>query len=193
MDLSIIIVSWNVREKLETCLKSLFGQVASATYEVIVVDNASGDQTPTSVLNNFPQARLIANEANLGFAKAVNQGASLGTGNFILLLNPDTQVKEGSLDQLLAQAKSLAGLGVLGGQIRNPDGTIQLSVRRFPTLAPMLAIILKLPYLFERMKAVERYLATDFDYTKQQEVDQVMGAYFLVPRLVWDQLQGMDE
>lgn len=192
MDLSIIIVSWNVQEKLRVCLGSILnsGTKTKVSYEIIVVDNASADKTVGMVLNEFSQAHLIANGDNKGFATAVNQAAQVSQGDYILLLNPDTIIKDTSLDELLARARSLNNLGVLGGQLSNIDGSLQPSVRGFPTLGTMILIVTKLQYFFPQV--LNRYYARAIDYSKEQEVDQVMGSYFLVPRPVWVQLKGMD-
>ena len=193
MKLSIIIVSWNVQENLRNCLNSILTQAITADYEIIVVDNASQDQTVGLVLNQFPTVKLITNNLNLGFAKAVNQGAAAAQGEYLLLLNPDTVVRDGSLDQLLDTAVSFPLLGALGGKIVNPDGSVQPSVRKFPTLCAMILVILSLHRLMPGIKTLRKYFQTEFDYTRMQSVDQVMGAYFLVPLSVWQQLGGLDE
>src|SRR5437867_268932 len=104
MDLSIIIASWNVQEHLRRCLKSIFDQPAGLDFEVIVVDNFSADQSVQMVLNEFPRAKMVVNQKNLGFAAAINQGAARAQGQYLLILNPDTEVPAGSLAKLLERS-----------------------------------------------------------------------------------------
>src|SRR5262245_57402836 len=101
MDLSIIIVSWNVRAYLAQCLASLFARPSPCSFEVWVVDNASTDGSLAMVRDWFPQVQTIQNDENVGFARANNQAARQSTGRYLLLLNPDTRVKPGALDRLV--------------------------------------------------------------------------------------------
>jgi len=193
MDLSIVIVSWNTKELLKKCLTSIYHNQGDLKLEVLVVDNNSGDQTVDMIKTDFPQVTLIANQVNLGFATGNNQAIKRAKGEYILLLNPDTEIIDSALQKSVNFFKETKGVGILGCQILNPDKTIQPSVRRFPTWFPLFLIFLKLPKLFPHLKAVEHYLATDFNYAQNQIVAQVMGAFMLTKKTILDQIGLLDE
>ena len=291
MDISIIIVSWNVRELLKKCLESVFAQTKENTpingvssddsakgsnptrqsknsiadsknlssaarvdgtglepasprltsrvayqlaepptrvasdiisqFEIIVVDNASSDGT-VEMVSSFAKAtddkakiRVIANDKNLGFAAANNQGIKEAKGEYILLLNPDTEFIENSLEKIIAKMQSDEKIGVLGCKLLNSDKTIQPSVRRFPTVWSQLVILFKLHKIFPFL--LNSYLAKDFDHPPApslvkegestfspppvprrglgggSEVDQVMGAFFCVRKSLFDKIGLLDE
>ncbi|HQA64130.1 MAG TPA: glycosyltransferase family 2 protein [bacterium] len=193
--ITIIIVSWNVRELLTECLKSIFNQplVASGAVEVFVVDNASGDGSTEMVKNDFSEVNLIANQENLGFAKANNQALKRAKGEYILILNPDTKLPSNSLAQALEFMTNRQTIGIMGCQLLNSDGSVQPSIRRLPTWWPIFLLLIKAPKIFKNIKAVNHYLATDFDYSTEQEVEQVMGAFMLIKKEVFDKVGLFDE
>lgn len=172
---------------MEKCLRSL--RFSSLVLEVIVVDNASADDSVVMVKTTFPEVMIIANHENVGFAKANNQGLAVATGRHLLLLNPDTEVLPGALEKSLRFMEEHSEVGVLGCRLLNTDRTLQPSVRAFPTLVTQALILLKLHHLL----ALKNYLALDFDYEKTQSVDQVMGAFFMIRREVYETLGGLDE
>jgi GT2 family glycosyltransferase len=181
MDLSIIIVSWNVQDKLRKCLSHLFLSQTNFEFEVLVVDNGSKDGSRAMVAEEFPEVELIANDDNLGFARAVNQGFRRSTGEFILLLNPDNFVFPLTIDSWLQWLKlnpeaALSGCRLLDRQSDDIKG----QVRRFPGLFDQLAIILKWPYLFTHI--LDKYLWLDFDYSKAALVDSVRGSAMMIRR-----------
>ncbi|MBD3251048.1 glycosyltransferase [Candidatus Uhrbacteria bacterium] len=191
-DLRIIIVSWNVRGELDRCLKSLPDACRGLDWEAVVVDNASEDGSGSVVQEcGVAGVRFIQNVQNRGFAKACNQGLLDLDARYVLLLNPDTICPEGSLKQLLKDADQRPASGILGPKIVNEDGSIQPSTRRFPGIWDQTGILLKLNHLIK--KPFSPYLGLDVDYEKEQEVDQVMGACFLIRREVIDQIGGLDE
>lgn len=192
MTFSFIIVNWNVRELLEKCLLSIEKFSSHFSYEVIVADNASMDGSVAMMREKFPQINLIANTKNAGFAAGVNQGIKQARGEYIVLLNPDVEIKESTLENLLEEFKNSTDSGIIGGKIKNEDRSIQPSVRAFPDILSQAMIILKLRHLF-KSRAISRYMAEDFDYAKRQEVDQVMGAFFAIRRKVIEQIGPMDE
>jgi N-acetylglucosaminyl-diphospho-decaprenol L-rhamnosyltransferase len=130
-DLSIIIVNWNTRDLLRACLASLAATLPPLTAEIIVVDNASHDDSAAMVAADFPAARLLVNQENRGFAAANNQGLAIATGAAILFLNPDTRVLPGSIQQSLAYLNAHPGVGGVGVRLLNDDGSLQPSWRRF--------------------------------------------------------------
>lgn len=179
IDLSIIIVSWNVRELLGRCLASA---VASArirpalTTEVIVVDNASSDDSAAMIARDHPQVRLISNSQNLGFTRASNQGIRASSGRYLLLLNPDTEVLGDALGLMVDYMGAHPQVGLLGPKLLNPDGTVQSSRRRFPTLATAFVESTVLQRYLGQSQAVKRYYMLDRSDDEEQEVDWLMGA-----------------
>ena len=137
MDLSIIIVNWNTRDLLAQCLTSLYADAPFASFalfETFVVDNASTDGSAAMVRERFPQARLIANPENVGFARANNQAIRQSQGRYVLLLNSDTQVHPGALETLVVFMDAHSQAGAAGACLLNPDGTFQPSCH--PMLTP---------------------------------------------------------
>ncbi len=134
MDLSIIIVNWNTADLLIQCLDSIFKNGSHYSFEVIVVDNGSTDGSPSLVAEQFPHVILIINEQNLGFARANNQGLSKGAGRYFMLLNSDTIVLPGVLDNMIQLADDHPDVGVLAPKLLNMDNTVQESWASFPSL-----------------------------------------------------------
>ncbi len=188
--LSVIIVAWNVKDLLRQCLHSLFQTKQNIDFEVIVIDNASVDGTDKMVEQDFPQVKLIVNQDNKGFAVACRQGADIAKGDYLLFLNDDTQVFDYTLDKTVDYLKQRPQVAVLGCRILNPDGSQQPSVRKLPKLFDQLVVLSKMHNFFPGLLA--DYLQVDFDYNRTQAVEQVMGAYFLTSRLMWDKLSGFD-
>lgn len=192
VDLTIIIVSWNVREHLDRCLQSSLGQ-PGVSYEVLVVDNASADQSADLVRERYPNVQLIANHENRGYARANNQAIAKARGKFLLLLNPDTVIHKGTLAATVKYLSEHPKVGILGCRIENEDGSLQRSVRRFPTLVSQIWILLKLHRFFSGLSSLKRYLALDFDYAREQDADQVMGAFFAFRRELLETVGTLDD
>jgi GT2 family glycosyltransferase len=193
MKVSIIIVSWNVREDLVRCLRSIEKYRPSRPYEVIVVDNGSSDGTAEFVERDFPTVTVIANEHNRGFAAANNQGFQKAKGQYILLLNPDTIVHKGSLDALIDFMDNNSDVGACGPKLLNADGTTQASLRQLPTFRGVLYRYTICRNLRIFRKQYESWMMKDFGYDKQAEVEQLMGSALLVRRLAMEQVGTMDE
>ena len=205
MDLSIVIVSWNVKEKLRECLRSieehnplqsplnLRGETGGLQYEVFVVDNASKDGSIEMVEKEFPWVYVIKNNANFGFAKANNQAIRLSQGRYVLLLNPDMRVFPGTLEDMVKFMDEPANskVGVAGCYLVSEAGETVPHVRRFPTIKDQLAILLKLPHLFPRV--LDSYMMTDFDYSKEAWVDSIRGSFFMIRRELMDKIGMLDE
>ncbi len=191
MELSVIIVSWNVRELLARCLTSLAETKQDIQFEIIVVDNASADQSAAMVRERFSHVTVIENQDNLGFGKANNIGVQQASGKFVLFLNDDTEVFDHTLDACVAYMQTHETVGVLGCSIKNPDGSQQPSVRSAPTLYSQLVVLSKVYNFFPQL--LRQYRMLGFDYTTTQPVDEVMGAFFMMPRQLFDELGGFDE
>ncbi len=191
IDISVIIVSWNVREQLARCLASLVQQQGIRS-EVFVIDNASADGSAQMVGEKFPEAHLTANTQNLGFARANNQVLSAARGRHVLLLNPDTELPPETLMRTVRYMDAHADVGVLGCTIHHADGSLQRSVLRFPTFLSQAMVLLKVQAFTQRPRPLRRYYALDFDYHKEADVDQIMGSFFVVRRAVFDEIGPLD-
>lgn len=196
--LTVIIVSWNVKDLLRDCLRSLrqFAPTHDAM-TVFVVDNASADGTPEMVRTEFPDIRLVVNSFNRGFTGGNNDGLAsarsvAGAEDYALLLNPDTIVTVGALDALLACARGRPDAGVVGPRLVYGDGSPQSSRRRFPTLATG---IFESTWLQRLAPAglLNRFFARDAPEDQTCDVDWVVGAAMLVRWKAIDQVGGLDE
>lgn len=192
MKLSICIVSWNASDLLKKCLSSVYKFPPKCDFEVFVADNNSSDGTPDMVASNFPQVLLIKNKENLGFAKANNQIIEKARGRYLLLLNPDTEVFEGSIDVLMEFLDKNMDAGVVAPKLINSDGTLQRSCMGFPTLGAMAMRQLFLEALAPFNPYTKKYLMSDFNHDKTSEVDQPMGACLLVRKGIIDKLGAFD-
>jgi GT2 family glycosyltransferase len=188
MDLSVIIVNWNTRDLLCQCLDSLTQKVEGIEMEILVVDNGSTDGSVAAVRDKFPGVRLIENPVNMGFAKANNQAISLSSGEYLLLLNPDTQVKDETVVKMLSFMDAHAEAGLVGAQLLNADGSKQNSIANFPSLATELLNKSLLRRLFP-----EKFPGKGRDYPGPVEVDSVIGACMMVRRKAVEQMGLLDE
>jgi len=162
--LSIIIVSYNVREFLWQALNSIDKATSGLPCEVIVVDNASYDGSVDLVKKHFPQVKLFSNKTNIGFARANNQAIRISKGQYICLLNPDTLVQEDTFSTILEFFKDRQDIGMVGCKVLNPDGSLQLACRRsFPTPWVAFTRILGLSRIFPKSRIFSRYNLTYLD------------------------------
>lgn len=188
MDLSVITVTWNSAELIGEQIKSVKLGCKNISAEQIIVDNASADKTTELIERNFPEIKLIKNNKNTGFAFPNNQAAKLARGEFLLFLNPDMRVEEGSLDKMVEWMRDKKDIGVAGCRLVDKDGKFNQNTapRRFPTIWDQLFIILKLPHLLPHI--VDKYLFRDLNPNMEQEVDSVQGAFLLMHRQVYEKL-----
>lgn len=190
MDLSIVIVSWNVKEKLKDNLRALY-ESRGASFEVFVVDNNSADGTALMVKKYYPRVKLIVNRENLGFAKANNQAIRQASGRYILLLNPDMRVFDDTLANMFSWMNAHERAWVAGCRLIDESARIVNQVRRFPRLADQLAIVLKIPHLFPAV--LNNYLRSDFDYLKSASVDSIRGGFFMIRKRAIEKIGLLDE
>ena len=153
VDISIIIVSWNTKILLQTCLQSVYDTIRHITFEVIVVDNDSSDGSVEMVTKEFPQVKLICNKKNLGFAKANNIGIKVSQGNYICLVNSDVVVLNNCIETMFSYIDSHPTIGISGPKVLNPDKTLQRSFKRFPTIWNALCRASALDTLFPKSKS----------------------------------------
>lgn len=194
MKLSICIVNWNVSDLLKKCLQSIYKNPPSCDFEVIVVDNASSDDSLEMIEKFYYRGvRVLENKKNLGFSTANNQAIMISKGEYILLLNPDTEVMYGSFDKLIEFLDKDPDTGIVAPKLLNPDGSLQRSCLGFPTLSAMAARQLFIEQIWPNNPATRAYLMADFKYDKTQEVDQPMGACMLVRKVILDEVGLFDE
>lgn len=194
MELSIIIVNWNTRDYLRRCLESIRDNPPACDYEVIVVDNASSDESARMVRENFgSDVKLIDNRRNAGYAEGNNQGIEIAQGEYLVLLNPDTEVKPGSLDRLLAFGRSHPDAAAVGCRLVGPDDIVQSSCRSFPEPLAVLFEYTRLSRIFPRSRLFGAYRMTYFDYAHVAEVDQPMGSCLLLSRKAVEDVGMFDQ
>lgn len=194
-DLSIIIVSYNVRELLKDCLISIFDTVneAAVRYEIIVVDNNSKDQTAEMVAARFPRVKLIANSHNHGFAAANNQAIRHARGRYLLLLNPDTIIKPFAIEQVLNFINTTPDAGIVGCKLLNSDGSVQPSCAAFPTLLSVFSEYFFWYKIFPKSPLWGKPYMTHLDLNKIQEVESIKGAFLMIRRDIIERIGLLDE
>ena len=194
MDLSTIIVNYKSRRALLDCLGSLELDTAGLDREIVVVDNHPADGTLEVLAQRYPRVRGIANAENVGFARAVNQGIAATTGEFVLVLNPDCFVEQGSIPALIGYLRAHPKTGVVGPRMVGEDGSLQYSARSFPDHFTFLFNRYSLlTRLFPRNRHSRRYLLLDWDHRSVRSVDWLSGACLMVRRTAIDQVGPMDE
>lgn len=187
--LSIVIVNWNAGKYLPHCLASIYNQGIDT--EVILVDNASTDNSAEKAKKEFPQIKLLQLKENRGYSVGCNIGVREAKGEFILLLNPDVILLPHCLPRLLEFAKANPSVGAVAPKLLNPEGNLQPSIRGFPY--PLSLLLLPLSYLFPSSRAISAYRMTYFSYEEVAEVEQPMSSCLLVRRETYEELGGMDE
>ena len=194
MDLSIIIVNYNVKEFLQNLIHSIEKASTNLAVEIIVIDNASDDGSVEVLKEKHAQVKLIANKTNFGFGKANNQGLKIAKGKYILFINPDTLVSEDTLETMLDFLESHAEVGLAGCKILNDNGAFYLPCRRgFPGPWASFTKVTGLSTLFPKSKIFARYNLTYLDENKSYEVDAVSGSFMLMRKEVYEKVGGFDE
>lgn len=193
LDLSIIIVNYNTRELLKACLRSVFAETDGLDFEVFVVDNSSSDGSAKMVKNLFPRVHLIQNSRNLGFAEANNQAILKSQGRYVLLLNPDTVILSKALAKLVWFMDIHPDAGAAGCMLLNPGGSIQYSMRNFPTFLNQLSECFFLHRLFPRVAFFGEMVCDLERYEQTRIVDWVSGAALIVRKEAISQIGLLDE
>ena len=192
LQLSVVIVNWNVRDFLRECLNSVQAEIAEEA-DILVVDNASSDGSVDMLRSEFPEVRVIANAENVGFGAANNQALAESSGRYVLFLNPDTEPRPGAIRRLLAFIDQRPQVGCVGPRLLNPDGSAQPSRRAFPGVATAFVESTILQRYFGGLGAVRRFYRGQQSDEEPQRVDWLVGACLLMRRSALDQVGVFDE
>jgi GT2 family glycosyltransferase len=193
IDVSVVVVSWNTRDILRGCLRSIFEQTREVSFEVLVVDNNSHDGSAEMVRAEFPGVKLIANAQNRGFAAACNQGMREASARYTLLLNPDTIVLDDAISRCVRYADLHADVGVVGCQVLEDENRIQPTGFSFPSPLNMFLALSGLSRAFPRSQLFGRPQLGWWERDSEQDVDVVAGMFMLVRREAIAQVGPMDE
>ena len=188
MDISIIIVNWNTRDLLHTCLESINKTISGIEYEIIVVDNGSQDNSVAMMQEKYPHVKVIQNAENRGFGAANNQAMRVMAGRYALLLNSDTVLTENAVYELFSFMENHPDAAMACGQLLNADGSKQNSIASFPSLLTLITNVPLLEYLFPR-----RYPSKRYHYDEPIEIDSAIGACLLVRKKAIDEVGMFDE
>ncbi|MEE8148633.1 MAG: glycosyltransferase family 2 protein [Longimicrobiales bacterium] len=186
-DLSIVIVTWNSRDDVLRCLDAVESGKPALDVEVVLVDNASSDDTVSAVRSRYPHVRIVENSTNRGFPRANNQGLEIARGRHILLLNPDTQVGSDTVGTCVETLDVEAEVGAVGCRLLYPDGSVQYEcARRAYRLAHLVWEAFYLHVIFPRNRVFAHQLMGDWDHTGVRDVEAISGAFFMARREVFD-------
>jgi N-acetylglucosaminyl-diphospho-decaprenol L-rhamnosyltransferase len=191
-ELAVVIVNYNAGEYLERCLASLATHRGEASVDVLVIDNASRDASHVVALATHPWARLIENRTNVLLSPAWNQGIRETKAPYVLLLNPDAELWRGTLAEYLRVARAHPQAGIVGPQVRNPDGTVYPSGRPFPGVVDAVGHAL-LGSVAPDNPFTRRYRQEGWDRASDRTVDWVSGCCMLMPRAALEEVHGFDE
>jgi N-acetylglucosaminyl-diphospho-decaprenol L-rhamnosyltransferase len=184
----VIVASHDTRPYLERCLTAL-----GDGPEVIVVDVASRDGSQEVVRGRFPHVRLLPIDANLGYGGALNDGIELASGDYLVLMNADAWPLPGALERLVAFADREPRAGIVGPRLLNPDGSVQPSVRGFPTVWRLATEYFFLRWFGPRTRLLNAFYGAGFDHCSPRDVEFVVGAAMLVRRQMLDEIGPFDE
>ncbi|RCX18999.1 hypothetical protein DFP94_10515 [Fontibacillus phaseoli] len=194
MDLSVIILSYNTCHLTLDCLRSVFDSETVYSYEAIVVDNASIDDSVASIREQFPQVRLIENFENTGFAKANNQAMAISNGRYVLLLNSDTIVQPDTFQTMIAYMDEHPNVGAAGCKVILPDGSLDKACRRgFPTPSASFYYAFGFSKLFPDKPRFNQYQLGYMDPNKTYPIDCLVGAFMMVRQEAIQQVGGLDD
>ena len=192
-DVSVVVVSYNTRDILRRCLARLTEELAALRGEAIVVDNASADGSADMVAAEFPDVHLVRCAVNLGFAAGNNRGFALARGRYVVLLNPDAFLGEGSLALALAHMDRSPRVGIAGGRLQDPAGRLQPSGRLFPSLLNEVLVTSGLAARFPRSRLFGRFDRTWANPGQAAQVDWIPGAFTIIRGRALGETGGFDE
>lgn len=193
MDLSIIIVNWNTREITKKCLESIFKYTEGIKFEVIVIDNASEDDSVKTIRSEFPEVIIIQNNSNRGFATANNQGMEIAKGLYFLLLNSDTLIFNNALKKVVGFADSNPSAGLIGCRVLNADKSLQPTCFMYPGPINLLFSVFYLEKLFPKSKIFAREKMTWWNRDSIRNVEVITGCCILANQDAVNSVGTMDD
>lgn len=193
MDVSIIIVSWNAKAHLRECMASLASTSNKVAQEIIVVDNGSSDGSAETVESEFPKVKLLRNEENLGFARANNIGIRASIGRYVCFVNSDVVVLDGCIENLMEFMNQNHYIGMVGPRVLNPDRTLQVSCRHFPSVWNNICQAAGLNKLFPRLAFFSEPLMKYWAHDEIRKVDVLSGCFWMVRREALEKVGLLDE
>jgi GT2 family glycosyltransferase len=191
--LTIVLVTWNTANLTCECIRSVLLHRADLAFEIVVVDNASTDGTVKTIHDEFTDVRVLRNEENVGFARACNQGMRAASSDLILLLNSDTYVIDDAIPRAVDLMNRRSEIGMLACQLQTPEGRVQRTASRNPTIRHGLLEDLWLYWLLPRRTWGKLMLGAYWDHSEEMEVDWVAGAFMLLRRKVFVESGGFNE
>jgi len=192
--LDIILVSYNTAEYTRRAIESVYTETHETDFKIIMVDNDSNDNSVELIAEHFPDVEIIQTGANLGFAGGVNVGAKASDSEYILLLNPDTVILDDAIDKLMAYAKTTPQAGIWGGITLNNDLSLNPNnARARLSFRTLLFSALGLSKAFNNNCYFNHDNYGCWDRKSEREVDVITGCFFLTPRSLWHELEGLDE
>jgi GT2 family glycosyltransferase len=193
MKLSIIIVCWNDLKVIAECLRSVYSETTKIDFEVIVSDNGSTDGSPAFIRKHFPDVQIIENGVNLAYARGNNIGIRVARGEYILMLNPDTIIRDHALERLVGYADSQPEAAAFGCRVLNPDGSFQNPARPLPTVLGQLTAALYIRWLGRFSKKFESDVYVGWEGRTERQIGVQSGCCILVRGTVLKELGGFDE
>lgn len=193
MDLSILILNYKTPGLLKNCLRGILRYQLAVKYEIIVIDNQSGDGSVEMMRSQFSDIKLIVSPANVGHAAGNNLGIKAAQGRYVLLLNPDVVIMDNSIEKMVRFMDEHAKVAAASCQLANPDGSIQMNCRRFPDVLTPIYSRTWLGQLPAGQKSMAHYLMTDFDHQQSMPVDWIFAATLIVRKSAIEQVGPLDE
>jgi len=193
LDLTVVIPSYNTKSLLFNCLESIYSSTKRISFEIICIDDNSPDGSAAMVAKSFPNVILVRNETNQFYAKNNNLGLRMARGRYACLLNSDTVLVGDTLSCMVEFMDSHADVAACGPKLLNPDGTVQHCIRSFTGIGVMILQGLNWHKLFPKSRWTNRYYRTDFDYSREQQVDSIGTTAYVIRREIWENVAMLDE
>ncbi len=193
-DVSICIVNWNTKDLVQKCIKSIREKTSGLTYEIIIVDNNSLDESVQIIKSDYPECLIVESKKNLGFAKGNNEAVKKASGKYILYLNPDTELITNAIFGMFLFLEKNADFGAVGCKLVTSDGRIQFTcARTFPTPFNQFSFLAMLNRLFPQSKHLSTVEMNYWDHADNREIDCLSGACIMARKDIIDALNGFDE
>jgi O-antigen biosynthesis protein len=193
VDVSIVIINFNSFSLLDNCLRSLFEETKTITFEVIIVDNGSTETGIDNIIHKYQAVKFIINQKSLGFAAANNKGFSFASGKYVLMLNNDVVFIEDAISKIVSFSKTQNDEAIIGCKLLNEDGSYQVSIVDFDSLLNLFGENFFLYKIFPGNKYLSKYHMNNPGLKVPTEVDAVKGAFLFLPREILTRLNGLDE